>query len=141
MAITAEAELKPCLPPDPFPIESYAHTPDFRSYRPSMRALVARPTRAEMIMMNWNTLASTLLGALITYSAILLTQAIELWKRKRTHESLIRSLLQALHEEVETLLEMARMNAPSIEDVEFRNAATRLLELLSAKVVKVHFTR
>ena len=92
-------------------------------------------------MMNWNTLGSTLLGALITYSAILLTQAIELWKRKRTHESLIRSLLQALHEEVETLLEMARMNAPSIEDVEFRNAATRLLELLSAKVVKVHFTR
>jgi len=67
--------------------------------------------------MNWNTLASTLLGALITYSAILLTQAIELWKRKRAHESLIRALLQALHEELETLLEMARMNAPSIEDL------------------------
>ena len=29
--------------------------------------------------MNWNTLASTLLGALITYSAILLTQGIELF--------------------------------------------------------------
>ena len=67
--------------------------------------------------MNWNTLASTLLGALITYSAILLTQAIELWKRKRAHEGLIRALLQALHEELETLLEIARMNAPSIEDL------------------------
>lgn len=62
--------------------------------------------------MNWNTLGSTLLGALITYSAILLTQGIELWKRKRAHESLIRALLQALHEEVESLVEMARTNAP-----------------------------
>src|SRR4030095_4276287 len=68
-------------------------------------------------MMNWNTLASTLLGALITYSAILLAQAIELWRRQRAHESLIRALLQALHEEVESLLEMARMNHPSIEDI------------------------
>lgn len=67
--------------------------------------------------MNWNTLASTLLGALITYSAILLTQAIELWKRKRSHESLIRALLQGLHEEVESLLEIARMNHPSVEDI------------------------
>ena len=66
--------------------------------------------------MNWNTLASTLLGALITYSAILLTQAIELWKRKRAHESLIHALLLGLQEEVESLLEMARMNAPSNED-------------------------
>lgn len=62
--------------------------------------------------MNWNTLASTLLGALITYSAILLTQGIELWKRKRAHESLIHALLLALHEEVESLVEMARVNAP-----------------------------
>jgi hypothetical protein len=62
--------------------------------------------------MNWKTLASTLLGALITYSAILLTQGIELWKRKRAHESLIHALLLALHEEVESLVEMARTNAP-----------------------------
>jgi hypothetical protein len=67
--------------------------------------------------MNWNTLASTLLGALITYSAILLTQSIELWKRKRTHDALIDALLHALQEEVETLLEIARMNAPSTETV------------------------
>jgi hypothetical protein len=66
--------------------------------------------------MNWNTLASTLLGALITYSAILLTQAIELWKRKRAHESLIHALLLALYEEVESLVEMARMNAPPQAD-------------------------
>ena len=67
--------------------------------------------------MNWNTLASTLLGALITYSAILLTQGLELWKRKRAHESLIHALLLALQEEVESLLEMARINAPTIEDI------------------------
>lgn len=67
--------------------------------------------------MKWNTLVSTLLGALITYSAILLTQAIELWKRKRAHESSIGALLQALRDEVESLLEMARMNAPSMDDV------------------------
>lgn len=66
-------------------------------------------------MMNWNTLASTLLGALITYSAILLTQGIELWKRNRAHNSLIHALLLALHEEVESLLEMARTNAPPSE--------------------------
>ena len=47
-------------------------------------------------IMNWNPLASTLLGALITYSAILLTQAIELWKRDRAQKKLIHALLQAL---------------------------------------------
>jgi len=67
--------------------------------------------------MNWNPLASTLLGALITYSAILLTQALELWKRKRAHEALIHALLLALQEEVGTLLEMARRSAPSAETV------------------------
>jgi hypothetical protein len=67
--------------------------------------------------MNWNTLASTLLGALITYSAILLSQWIELWKRKHAHKSLIHALLLALHEEVESLLEMARINGPPIDDV------------------------
>jgi len=67
--------------------------------------------------MNWNPLASTLLGALITYSAILLTQAIELWKRDRAQKKLIHALLQALREEVESLLEMVGMNAPSIEDI------------------------
>jgi hypothetical protein len=67
--------------------------------------------------MNWNTLVSTLFGALITYSAILLTQAIELWKRKRAHEALIHALFQALYEEVESILEMARMKAPSNEDI------------------------
>ena len=50
-------------------------------------------------IMNWNLLASTLLGALITYSAILLTQAIELWKRDRAQKKLIQALLQALREE------------------------------------------
>ena len=67
--------------------------------------------------MNWDALTSTLIGALITYSAILLTQAIDVWKRKRTHDTLIHALLHALQEEVESLLEMARMNAPSVEEI------------------------
>ncbi len=67
--------------------------------------------------MNWSPFSSTLLGALITYSAILLTQVIELWKRNRARKKLIHALLQALGEEVESLLEMVQMNAPSIEDI------------------------
>jgi hypothetical protein len=77
--------------------------------------------------MNWNTLVSTLFGALITYSAILLTQAIELWKRKRAHEALIHALLQALYEEVESLLEMVRRKAHSIEDIPDGKPYERLL--------------
>jgi hypothetical protein len=77
-------------------------------------------------IMNWNPLASTLLGALITYSAILLTQAIELWKRDRAQQKLIHALLQALREEVESLLEMVRMNAPSIEDIPLGEPYERL---------------
>ncbi len=69
------------------------------------------------IAMNWENIASTLIGASITYSAILLTQAIELWKRKRSHDTLLHALLHAIQEEVESLLEMARMNAPSVEDI------------------------
>src|SRR4051812_21953983 len=68
-------------------------------------------------IMNWDALTSTLIGAVITYSAILLTQAMDVWKRKRTHDTLIQALLHALQEEVESLLEMARMNAPSVEDI------------------------
>jgi hypothetical protein len=67
--------------------------------------------------MNWHPLISTLIGAIITYSAILLTQAIDTWKRKRTQETLIDALLHALQEEVESLLEMARTNAPSVENI------------------------
>ena len=59
--------------------------------------------------------ASTLLGALITFSAILFTQALEITKRRRTHQKLIHALLQALYEEVDSLLELARNNAPPIE--------------------------
>ena len=38
-------------------------------------------------IMHWQTFISTLAGGLITYSAILLTNALDLGKRKRTHES------------------------------------------------------
>ena len=41
------------------------------------------------------------------YSAILLTNALDLRKRKRTHEKLIHALLQGLQDEIAGLLEMA----------------------------------
>jgi len=56
--------------------------------------------------MNWHTLASTLLGAMITFSAILFTNALDLRKRKRTHDALIHALLQGLQDEIAGLLEM-----------------------------------
>ncbi|MDX1950802.1 MAG: hypothetical protein SFY81_01390 [Verrucomicrobiota bacterium] len=65
--------------------------------------------------MTWNPLTSTLLGAFISYSAILLTQVIDLWKRKRSQEALIEALLHAVQEEVESLLEMASVNAPPVD--------------------------
>jgi len=57
--------------------------------------------------MHWQTFISTLLGGLITLSAILLTNALDLCKRKRTHEKLIHALLQGLRDEIAGLLEMA----------------------------------
>jgi hypothetical protein len=62
--------------------------------------------------MKWNTLFSTLVGALITYSAILFTNALDLRKRKRAHEQLIHALLQGLHDEIAGLLEMATSARP-----------------------------
>lgn len=56
--------------------------------------------------MHWQTFISTLLGGLITFSAILLTNALDLCKRKRTHDKLIRALLQGLRDEIAGLLEL-----------------------------------
>src|ERR1051326_439298 len=58
--------------------------------------------------MHWQTFISTLLGGLITYSAILFTNALDLRKRKRTHEKLIHALLQGLQDEIAGLLELAQ---------------------------------
>ncbi len=57
--------------------------------------------------MHWQTFISTLAGGLITFSAILLTNALDLCKRKRTHDKLIHALLQGLRDEIAGLLEMA----------------------------------
>lgn len=56
--------------------------------------------------MHWQTFVSTLLGGLITLSAILLTNALDLYKRKRTRDKLIHALLQGLRDEIAGLLEM-----------------------------------
>lgn len=59
---------------------------------------------------------STLLGALLTYSAILFTNALDLRKRKRTADKLIHALLQGLHDEISGLVEMARNHSvPSVD--------------------------
>ena len=58
--------------------------------------------------MNWHTFLSTLLGGLITFSAILFTNALDLRKRKRSHDNLIHALLQGLQDEIAGLLEMAK---------------------------------
>jgi hypothetical protein len=57
--------------------------------------------------MNWHTFISTLLGGFITFNAILFTNMLDLRKRKRTHDALIRALLQGLQDEIGGLLEIA----------------------------------
>jgi hypothetical protein len=57
--------------------------------------------------MNWQTFISTLLGGFITFSAILFTNVLDLRKRKRAHDALIRALLQGLQDEIGGVLEMA----------------------------------
>jgi hypothetical protein len=61
--------------------------------------------------MNWHTLASTLLGAQLTFSAILFTQALDIRKQKRAREKLVHALLQGLQDEIAGLLELARTGA------------------------------
>jgi len=58
--------------------------------------------------MKWSMLISTLLGGLITFTAILFTNALDLRKRKHAHQRLIHALLQGLQDEVSGLLEMAK---------------------------------
>ena len=58
--------------------------------------------------MNWHMFISTLLGGLITFTAILFTNALDLRKRKHAHQQLIHALLQGLQDEVSGLLEMAK---------------------------------
>ena len=58
--------------------------------------------------MNWTSFISTLLGGLITFSAILFTNALDLRKRKRAHQKLIHALLQGLRDEIACFLEGAR---------------------------------
>jgi len=61
--------------------------------------------------MNWHTFASTLLGALFTFSGILFTQALDYQRRKRAHKTLIRALMQGLQDEIGGLLEFAKTSS------------------------------
>ena len=61
--------------------------------------------------MNWHTFASTLLGALFTFSGILFTHVLDFQRRKRDHKKLIRALMQGLQDEIAGLLEFAKTNS------------------------------
>jgi len=61
--------------------------------------------------MNWHAFASTLLGALFTFSGILFTHALDFQRRKRDHKKLIRALMQGLQDEIAGLLEFAKTNS------------------------------
>ena len=61
--------------------------------------------------MNWHTFASTLLGALFTFSGILFTHALDFQRRKRAHKKLIHALMQGLQDEIGSLLEFAKTSS------------------------------
>jgi len=61
--------------------------------------------------MNWHTFASTLLGALFTFSGILFTHALDYQRPNRAHKKLLRALMQGLHDEIGGLLEFARTSS------------------------------
>ena len=61
--------------------------------------------------MNWHTLASTLLGALFTFSGILFTHALDFQRRKRAHRKLVHALMQGLQDEIAGLLEFAKTSS------------------------------
>ena len=61
--------------------------------------------------MNWHTFASTLLGALFTFSGILFTHALDFKRRKRAHKKLVHALMQGLQDEIAGLLEFAKTSS------------------------------
>jgi len=83
--------------------------------------------------MNWHTFASTLLGALFTFSGILFTQALDLQRRKRDQKKLIHALMQGLHDEIAGLLDFARTN--SVHPIEAVPDGTDSVRVASARRV------
>ncbi|MGA2244051.1 MAG: hypothetical protein ABSH48_03540 [Verrucomicrobiota bacterium] len=78
--------------------------------------------------MNWQTFISTLLGACVSYSAIMLTYMLERRKRKRSDEKLKRALLHGLHDEINGLLTMVKLNPEGELAQEMYEAAFGLTE-------------
>jgi len=58
--------------------------------------------------MNWHNLASTLLGAMLTFSGILLTRALDIRKQRLNQEKLIEALLQGIRDEIHGLFELSK---------------------------------
>ena len=61
--------------------------------------------------MNWQTFTSTILGALFTFSGILFTHVLNLQRQKRADRNLIKALMQGLQDEINGLLEFAKVSS------------------------------
>jgi hypothetical protein len=60
--------------------------------------------------MNWHTFASTVLGALFTFSGILFTHVLNLRRQKCADRNLLKALMQGLQDEITGLLEFAKVS-------------------------------
>src|SRR5579859_6920628 len=63
------------------------------------------------LSMNWQTFTSTILGALFTFSGILFTHVLNLQRQKRADRNLIKALMQGLQDEINGLLEFAKVSS------------------------------
>jgi hypothetical protein len=61
--------------------------------------------------MNWQTFASTILGALFTFSGVLVTHYLNLRRQKRDERSHVKALMQGLQDEISGLLEFAKVGS------------------------------
>jgi hypothetical protein len=64
-----------------------------------------------VLKMNWHIFASTILGALFTFSGILFTHMLNLQRQKRADKQLIKALMQGLQDEINGLLEFAKVSS------------------------------
>jgi len=64
-----------------------------------------------LLKMNWHVFASTILGALFTFSGVLFTHLLNLQRQKRADKKLLKALMQGLQDEINGLLEFAKISS------------------------------
>jgi hypothetical protein len=85
--------------------------------------------------MNWNSFVSTLIGAMVSFGAILFTNWLDLRKRRDSHAKLIRALMQGLQDEIAGLLELSKSGLADLATI----ADGKALETVSS-VSQDYFT-